>query len=219
MSNPEAIENLYKQGYSIREISKLLSISEWQVRKETKGIEKGTKENKSPAQKAATRILPLALRPEGVRGKEMFPIFKEEYGVTRNEDTGYSKLNATREQRDYVKRLVRDMAKQQGKDALFVKDWMVPTDPYGSLDLINKCANSLNEALQEEVDYFLSVYPEAEGWDLRREIIYLALDGVINEPISRRCERNEQTIIALANRLGIDPTLHKNSVDEDKVCE
>lgn len=67
MDRIKEVENLYKQGYSIREISKLLSISEWQVRKETKGIEKGAKENKSPAQKAAIRILPLALRPEGVR--------------------------------------------------------------------------------------------------------------------------------------------------------
>ena len=99
------VSSLYQQGYSIREISKLLSISEWQVRKGIKGIEKGTKETKSPAQQAARLILPLALRPEGVKGKEMFPIFKEIYGMIVNEDTGYSKLNITREQKTMLKGL------------------------------------------------------------------------------------------------------------------
>ncbi|MDV7402544.1 hypothetical protein RZS08_64580, partial [Arthrospira platensis SPKY1] len=80
------------------------------------------------------------------------------------------------------------------------------TDPYGSLQLICQCANALNQALQEEIKYFLEHYPECEGYDLRREIVYLALDGIAQEPVARRCERNEQIINKLAQRLGITHT-------------
>ena len=199
------IVSLYKNGKSIRDISKELEVTEWTVRKAIKGIPKGEKKAITPSQIAAQRILPLAIRPEGVSGKEIYSILLSAFGYTENEDTGYKKLNATQEQKAYVKRIVRGMAKKEDKEALFVKDWMSKTDPYGSLRLICQCANTLNQALQEEVEYFLEHYPECEGYDLRREIVYLALDGIAQEPVVRRCERNEQTIHKLAQRLGIGP--------------
>lgn len=204
--NTDKIRKLYEEGKSIREIAKMLDVTEWTVRKATKGVQKGEKEVTTPSQLAARIILPLSIRPEGVSGKEIYPILLSAFGYTENEDTGYKKLNATQEQKTYVKRLVRDMAKKEEKEALFTKDWMSKQDPYGSLDMICKCANSLNQALQEEVDYFLEHYPECEGFDLRREIVYLALDGISQEPVIRRCDRNQQTISKLAQRLGISRT-------------
>ena len=201
----DKIKKLYEEGNSIREIAKILDVSEWSVRKAVTGVKKGEKEAITPSQITARRILPLSIRPEGVNGKEIYPILLSAFGHTENEDTGYKKLKATQEQKAYVKRLVRDMAKKEGKEALFTKDWMSKEDPYGSLQLICQCANALNQALQEEVEYFLEHYPECEGYDLRREIVYLALDGMAQEPVVRRCERNEQTIHKLAQRLGIDP--------------
>lgn len=202
----DKIKKLYKEGKSIRDISKELEVTEWSVRKAIKGIPKGKKKAITPSQIAAQRILPLAIRPEGVSGQEVYPILLSAFGYTENEDTGYKKLNATQEQKAYVKRIVRDMAKKEGKEALFIKDWMSKTDPYGSLQLICQCANALNQALQEEIEYFLEHYPECEGYDLRREIVYLALDGIAQEPVARRCERNEQIINKLAQRLGIAHT-------------
>lgn len=202
----DKIKKLYKEGKSIRDISKELAVTEWVVRKAIKGIPKGEKKAITPSQIAAQRILPLAIRPEGVSGKEIYPILLSAFGYTENEDAGYKKLNATQEQKAYVKRIVRDMAKKEGKEALFVKDWMSKTDPYGSLRLICQCANTLNQALQEEVEYFLEHFPECEGYDLRREIVYLALDGIAQEPVARRCERNEQIIIKLVQRLGLAHT-------------
>lgn len=200
------IVSLYKNGKSIRDISKELEVTEWTVRKAIKGIPKGEKKAITPSQIAAQRILPLAIRPEGVSGQEVYPILLSAFGYTENDDTGYKKLNATQEQKAYVKRIVRDMAKKEGKEALFTKDWMSKTDPYGSLQLICQCANALNQALQEEIEYFLEHYPECEGYDLRREIVYLALDGIAQEPVARRCERNEKIINKLAQRLGITHT-------------
>lgn len=202
----DAIISLYKSGKSIRDISKELEVTEWSVRKAIKGISKGDKKATTPSQVAAQRILPLAIRPEGVSGQEIYPVLLSAFGYTENNDTGYKKLNATQEQKAYVKRLVRDMAKKEGKEALFIKDWMSKADPYGSLQLICQCANALNQALQEEIEYFLEHYPECEGHDLRREIVYLALDGIAQEPVVRRCERNEQIINKLAQRLGITHT-------------
>lgn len=200
----DKIKKLYEGGKSIREIAKMLDVTEWSVRKVVKGVKKGEKEAITPSQLAARMILPLAVRPEGVGGKDIHSILLSTFGYTENEDTGYKKLNATQEQKAYVKRLVRDIAKKENKEALFTKDWMSKSDPYGSLQLICQCANALNQALQEEVEYFLEHYPECEGFDLRREIVYLALDGIVQEPAVRRCERNEQTVIKLAQRLGVD---------------
>lgn len=200
------IKKLYEEGKSIREIAKMLDVTEWSVRKAVKGVQKGEKETITPAQLAARMILPLAVRPEGVGGKDIHSILLSTFGYTENEDTGYKRLNATQEQKSYVKRLVRDMAKKNGNEALFTKDWMSKTDPYGSLQLICQCANALNQALQDEVDYFLEHYPECEGYDLRREIVYLALDGIAQEPVIRRCERNEEVVGKLAQRLGLSHT-------------
>lgn len=202
----DKIKKLYEEGKSIREITKMLNVTEWSVRKAVNGVKKGKKEAITPSQIAARMILPLSIRPEGVSGKEIYSILLSAFGYTENEDTGYKKLNATQEQKAYVKRLVRDMAKKEDKEALFTKDWMSKGDPYGSLQLICQCANALNQALQEEVEYFLEHYPECEGYDLRREIVYLALDGIAQEPVARRCERNEQIINKLAQRLGIAHT-------------
>lgn len=204
MSN--RIVSLYKNGKSIRDIAKELEVTEWAVRKAIKGIPKGEKKAITPSQIAAQRILPLAIRPEGVSGQEVYPILLSAFGYTENDDTGYKRLNATQEQKTYVKRLVKNMAMKTGKEALFTKDWMSKTDPYGSLQLICQCANALNQALQEEIEYFLEHYPECEGYDLRREIVYLALDGIAQEPVARRCERNEKIINKLAQRLGITHT-------------
>lgn len=150
-------------------------------------------------QKAIAAILPLATRPIGVKPSEYFPILKEAYGTVWCDKAGYERLNITDSQKSYVRSQVKEKAAKLGKVAHFIPEWLDRNDPVFCNKVMLMCAQSLYDSFEEQVHYFLSMFPElgegkGKGYSIRNELFALVVAGYDPSGVHNRCERNQEAV-------------------------
>lgn len=150
-------------------------------------------------QKAIAAILPLATRPIGVKPSEYFPILKEAYGTVWCDKAGYERLNITDSQKSYVRSQVKEKAAKLGKVAHFIPEWLDRNDPVYCNKVMLMCAQSLYDSFEEQVHYFLSMFPElgegkGKGYSIRNELFALVVAGYDPSGVHNRCERNQEAV-------------------------
>lgn len=150
-------------------------------------------------QKAIAAILPLATRPIGVKPSEYFPILKEAYGTVWCDKAGYERLNITDGQKSYVRSQVKEKAAKQNKVAHFIPEWLDRNDPVLCNKVMLMCAQSLYDSFEEQVHYFLSMFPElgkdkGKGYSIRNELFALVVGGYDPSGVHNRCERNLEAV-------------------------
>lgn len=150
-------------------------------------------------QKAIAAILPLATRPIGVKPSEYFPILKEAYGTVWCDKAGYERLNITDSQKSYVRSQVKEKAAKLGKVAHFIPEWLDRNDPVFCNKVMLMCAQSLYDSFEEQVHYFLSMFPElgegkGKGYSIRNELFALVVGGYDPSGVHNRCERNQEAV-------------------------
>lgn len=150
-------------------------------------------------QKAIAAILPLATRPIGVKPSEYFPILKEAYGTVWCDKAGYERLNITDSQKSYVRSQVKENAAKLGKVAHFIPEWLDRNDPVFCNKVMLMCAQSLYDSFEEQVHYFLSMFPElgegkGKGYSIRNELFALVVAGYDPSGVHNRCERNQEAV-------------------------
>ena len=150
-------------------------------------------------QKAIAAVYPLAVRPIGVKPSEYFPILRECYGLVYDEEAGYEKLNMTPAQKSYLRSKVKEKAQKEGKEAHFIPEWLDRADPAYCNSLMLQCAQSLYDAFEEQVGYFLQCFPEladgkGRGYSIRNELFSLVVRGYDPAGVHKRCERNKEAV-------------------------
>lgn len=150
-------------------------------------------------QKAIAAILPLATRPIGVKPSEYFPILKEAYGTVWCDKAGFERLNITDSQKSYVRSQVKEKAAKLGKVAHFIPEWLDRNDPVFCNKVMLMCAQSLYDSFEEQVHYFLSMFPElaegkGKGYSIRNELFALVVAGYDPSGVHNRCERNQEAV-------------------------
>lgn len=158
-----------------------------------KWVERVTKDVAKPEsqpQQAAKKVFPLATSPIGVKQSECYNIYMQVYGTVWDEENNVYVLNITQEQKDYIKHLVKERAKKEGKQALFLPDWMDRSNPLVCNQLMLEAAQNLNDALTEQVEYFRTLFPEANTYSVVHEMLSLAFRGYNPESVESRCNRN-----------------------------
>lgn len=180
----------------------------------------------SSPQRAVAAILPLATRPIGVKPSEYFPILKEAYGVVYDEEAGYHKLNMTAAQKSYMRSQVKEKAQKQGKVAHFIPEWLDRTDPEFCNQVMMMCAQSLYDSFEEQVNFFLSMFPElaegkGKGYSIRNELFSLVVSGYDPSGVHNRCQRNQDAVEFLSNNPDIEykPTKNMKERLEETVVE
>lgn len=153
----------------------------------------------SSPQKAIAAVYPLAIRPIGVKPSEYFPILRECYGLVYDEEAGYEKLNMTPAQKSYLRSKVKEKAQKEGKEAHFIPEWLDRADPAYCNSLMLQCAQSLYDAFEEQVGYFLQTFPElaegrGKGYSIRNELFSLVVRGYDPAGVHKRCERNKASV-------------------------
>jgi len=153
----------------------------------------------SSPQKAVALILPLAVRPIGVKPSEYFHILKQAYGSVYDADAGYEKLNCTQAQKSYVRSQVKEKAAKQNKVAMFVPEWLDRAEPVECNRLMLGMAQSLYESVEDQIQTFLCAYPELGdvrngGYSIRQELFSLVVGGYDPSGVSKRCERNLEAV-------------------------
>ena len=176
----------------------------------------------SSPQKAIAAVYPLAVRPIGVKPSEYFPILRECYGLVYDEEAGYEKLNMTPAQKSYLRSKVKEKAQKEGKEAHFIPEWLDRADPAYCNSLMLQCAQSLYDAFEEQVGYFLQTFPDlaegrGKGYSIRNELFSLVVRGYDPAGVHKRCERNMEAVEFLAgNRdLPLTPSPSPKQVAEE----
>lgn len=157
---------------------------------------------------AVGAILELSTRPEGVRRSEMWPIFRARFGMVENNKTGAMELNMTDDQRRYLMKQTKTAAKSQGKEALFIPEWLPRHAPLEANDTLVRFAGYLHERAQEYGAEFTSLFPDTSVRLVVNELVCLAFIQATPEPVEVRCKRNFEAAEALQHRLGNHITTH-----------
>lgn len=173
---------------------------------------RGIKKPVSPQAKAASLVYPLATSKQGVKQKECHDIYIQCFGVVYDDDRKAYVPNITKENRDYIKRTVKEKAEAQGKTAMFLPDWMQRTDAVVCNQLMLEQAQSLHDSMLEHVSVFRQMFPDANQYSVINEMLSLAFRGYSPESVESRCNRNATNAQMLDDNVDI-PSLPKATVD------
>lgn len=151
---------------------------------------------------AIKALVVLSTRPEGVRYSELGPTLRALFGVCKDDKTGALKLNMTDDQLRYLRKLAREAAEAQGKEALFIPEWLPRQAPVAANDMLVLLAGHLQDRAQEYASEFMSFFPDTSSKLISNELICLAFARATPEPVETRCKRNAVSAQALQRRLG-----------------
>lgn len=151
---------------------------------------------------AITELVKLSTRPGGVRHSEMWPVLRALFGLRPNNKTGAMELDMTDNKLRYLKEKTMEAAASQGKEALFIPEWLPRRAPAAANDMLINMAGWLHDRAQEYVSEFMSAHPDASRAAVFRELTCLSFPLASPEPIQTRCQRNTDNADKLQQRLG-----------------
>lgn len=203
------------QTYSASSIAKELGVSESTVRRWVKGVKK---EKVKQYDSLVNTILPLAIRPQGIKNKEEWNIYKDTFSGSVDEETGQYKVNITESQKSYIRSLVRDKAKQSGNIALFVPDWLSTEQPRSSWESMLSMTNEMYDRMQEYLSGYMVEYdmPADARWAVAQQLLVLLVPEYSPRSIYDVCKQATDVVDILEERIETktyDRTLPKNVSD------
>ncbi|WP_219095551.1 hypothetical protein [Pseudomonas sp. UMAB-40] len=210
----EQIVILHRQGIARRKIEQALQVTEYHVRRVTKGVpvEKAQKPSITPFERAVEQCYPLAISPNGLKDCELRDILFRVYGSEWNAGTGRHDALYNDDHVYRVRKRIRELAAESGEVAIFPMDWFNTDHPIESNHKIRQCAIGLAERVQDAVDEYMSACsvellcdgtPTAyegeqhriallkQSQAARLHVLKLAIPEVGSEPISVLIERAE----------------------------
>lgn len=151
---------------------------------------------------AITELVKLSTRPGGVRRSEMWPVLRDLYGLRLNSEKGSWELAMSKDQYRYLKKQVKEAAASQGKEALFIPEWLPRQAPIAANDMLVMMAGWLHDRGQEYAADFEHSFPDSSIKQVFHELICIAFAQASEEPVISRCQRNANIAKLLQERLG-----------------
>lgn len=152
--------------------------------------------SKTQAQEATEAIYTLAVRTVGIRQRDEYTIYKQYYGSIPCEETGYTKVSITPSQKSYIRRKVRELAKENNQTAIFVPDWVGENSPRSSWNDLLTITNEMYERMQEYVNAFMMDHslPPSSRFAVEQQLFVLLVPGYSKRGIFDTTELITQTI-------------------------
>ena len=187
------------QTHSASSIAKELGVSESTVRRWVKGVKK---EKVKQYDSLVNTILPLAIRPQGIKNKEEWNIYKDTFSGVVDEETGQYKVNITESQKSYIRSLVRDKAKQSGNIALFVPDWLSTEQPRSSWESMLSMTNEMYDRMQEYVNGYMYEFdmPKDSRYAVTQQLLVLLVPEYSPRSIYDVCKQATDVVDILEQR-------------------
>lgn len=188
------------QTHSASSIAKELGVSESTIRRWVKGVKK---EKVKQYDSIVNTILPLAVRPQGIKNKEEWNIYKDTFSGVVDEETGQYKVNITESQKSYIRSLVRDKAKQSGNIALFVPDWLCTEQPRSSWETMLSMTNEMYSRMQEYLNGYMVEYdmPVDARWAVAQQLLVLLVPEYSPRSIHDVCKQATDVVDILERRI------------------
>lgn len=201
------------QTHSASSIAKELGVSESTVRRWVKGVKK---EKVKQYDSLVNTILPLAIRPKGIKNKEEWNIYKNTFGGSVDEEDGQYKVNITESQKSYIRSLVRDKAKQSGNIALFVPDWLSTDQPRHSWESMLSMTNEMYSRMQEYVNGYMVEYgmPTDARRAVEQQLLVLLVPEYSPRSIYDVCKQATDVVDILERNKASEDRQNKTLPDE-----
>ena len=150
-------------------------------------------------------ILPLAIRPQGIKNKDEWNIYKDTFSGSVDEETGQYKVNITESQKSYIRSLVREKAKQSGNIALFVPDWLSTEQPRSSWESMLSMTNEMYDRMQEYLNGYMVEYdmPADARWAVAQQLLVLLVPEYSPRSIYDVCKQATDVVDILEERIEI----------------
>ena len=210
----ELAVNLRKTGLSIANIMKETGLPERLVKSfisDTPKPGKAKKQVSKPPRRsirAQDRVFSLASRDIGIRDYQVGEILYQEYGTTWNTSTGEYESNSTSDIRKHLKARVRQRAKDEGCNVIFVMDWVDEASPRASSEFLYNAAIELSDRIHECVTEYMGYHTTRWGEDneearaaqrkqryaVVNHLLKLTVNGYGDEPLKRLVSRVEVLI-------------------------
>lgn len=188
------------QTHPASSIAKELGVSESTIRRWVKGVKK---EKVKQYESLVNTILPLAIRPQGIKNKEEWNIYKDTFSGSVDEETGQYKVNITESQKSYIRSLVREKAKQSGNIALFVPDWLSTEQPRSSWESMLSMTNEMYDRMQEYLNGYMVEYdmPSDARWAVAQQLLVLLVPEYSPRSIYDVCKQATDVVDILEERI------------------
>ncbi|WP_116892094.1 hypothetical protein [Pseudomonas syringae] len=212
-ANIARVIELRKAGNTRLQIGQITKFQDRFIRQHMKGVEVATKPAKvTQLSVAASKVYPLAIRPQGCKDYELRNIAHEVYGTKLNEEKGITTTAYNKDTLYSIKKRVHEMAAGEMIDGepvnpQFVMDWICDERPAASRVALEVASLELSRRFDEMLSEFLCefmvepesdelVLTEAQGkqrYAARRHMLKLAFPefNVNGEPLEVLLARSE----------------------------
>lgn len=148
----------------------------------------------TPQQLAIHAVYAEAVKPTGVNNKTEYALYGKIFGYSKE-----GACNITAQQKSYIRRRVREIAKVKGETVVFVPDWINPKAPQRSIDTMAVMANEMFQRMEEMVNQYLADnnLPESAKYAVKQALAGMVVEGVSPMSVERQCKGYTDVVVAL----------------------
>lgn len=152
------------------------------------------KQEVTPQQLAIHAVYAEAIKPKGIQNKTEYMLYGKIFGYSKD-----GACNITAQQKSYIRRRVREIAKNNGLTAVFVPDWFNVNAPQRSLDTMAVMAHVLHERVEEMVNEYMHTnqLPESAKYAVKQALASMVVEGVSPITVERQCKGYGDVVAAL----------------------
>ena len=204
MNPQEQAKELY-ETHSAKQVAQQLGVSEATIRRWVKGVKKPRTEKYGAL---VAQLYTLAVRPEGVGGKEEKSLYMDHFGYGVDEETGEKRIGITDSQKSYIRSLVKEKASANNEVALFVPEWVALQAPRPSFNRMLEMTNDLYERMQEYLSEYMVEFnmPKDSRYAVEQQLLTLLVPKYSSRSVQDVCHQAANVVDQLERNLG---TTHK----------
>lgn len=203
MNVQEQAKQLY-ETQSAKQVAQQLGVSEATIRRLVKGVKKP---RTGKYGSLVAQLYALAVRPEGVGGKEEKSLYMEHFGYGVDEETGEKRIGITDSQKSYIRSLVKEKAAANNKVALFVPEWVALQAPRPSFNHMLQMTNDLYERMQEYLSEYMVEFnmPKESRYAIEQQLLIMLVPKYSPRNIYDVCKQAAEVVDQLEHNLNPDP--------------
>ena len=204
MNPQEQAKKLY-ETHPAKQVAQELGVSEATIRRWVKGVKKPRTEKYGAL---VAQLYTLAVRPEGVGGKEEKSLYMDHFGYGVDEETGEKRIGITDSQKSYIRSLVKEKAVGNNEIALFVPEWVALQAPRTSFNRMLEMTNDLYERMQEYLSEYMVEFnmPKDSRYAVEQQLLTLLVPKYSSRSVQDVCHQAANVVDQLERNLG---TTHK----------
>lgn len=133
---------------------------------------------------------------------KVYPLSTSKKGILESEEYEIIKTSPIKDIKKKVRRACRERAKKEGKECLFVPDWMGRQAARANRDKMMQLAHELNLRIEESIYDFMQETGYSDYKNIHYVLCQLAVSGYSPASITEVCDRLDNIVCMLERNSG-----------------